>query len=92
MGSSLYQNYQKHLESIVKAYDTAGSKYSTGIEDPDAYGIVARAESAIRKICDEDSPYTKHMNSILKNRLLITTMADQIVGVVRSLKGDLEDG
>lgn len=91
MLTNTYDNYIKHLESIIQSYDSAASKHSGGIGEPEAYGIVARSQGAIQKICGSNSPYTFQMQTVLKS-LLITTQADRIVGIVRSLKSDLEVG
>lgn len=56
-----YQRYIKHLQSIIAFYEDA-PKTNTGIlYEGDAHGVLARAESAIRKICDENSSYLKRM-------------------------------
>jgi len=62
------------------------------ITDSDAQGVLARAEAAINKICGTDSAYTSRMRAILDGAYIERYRADLVVGVVRALKGDLEDG
>ncbi len=92
MPTDNYQNYIKHLESIIQAYGKA-PKASTGhVYGQDAYGILARAESAIRRICSDDSPYRERMMKVLDSPYDEPNKANLIVGIVMGLKGDLEDG
>ena len=53
-----YQDYIKHLESIIQLHEQAPKQSNGLVYEGDAYGILARAESAIKKICRDDSPYT----------------------------------
>ena len=93
MPTDNYQNYIKHLESIIQMHEQA-PKQSTGlVYGAEAHGILARSESAIRKICIPDSPYTTRMETILNLEYdSEPTKAVLIVGIVKALKGDLKDG
>jgi hypothetical protein len=87
------QNYIKHLESIIATYDGAPKNNQGWIFSATAHGILARAENAIKKICEETSPYTVRMNEILSERYIDESVqADRVVGIVRGLKGELDDG
>jgi len=87
-----YQNYIKHLASISEMYDKAPKRSDGWVYDAEAEGILARAESAIRKICGADSSYIERMTKTLDSLVAEHVKADRIVGIVRALKGDLEDG
>lgn len=87
-----YQNYIKHLASISEMYDKATKRSDGWVYDAAAEGILARAESAIRKICNADSPYIERMTKILGSLAAEHVKADRVVGIVRALRGDLEDG
>lgn len=91
MAKDTYQNYIKHLESIVRMYKDV-TPDDVLISDSDAQGVLARAEVAINKICGEDSAYTARMRAILEGAYIDRFRAELIVGIVRALKGDLEDG
>lgn len=91
MTSDTYQNYIKHLDSIITMFENA-PKDSGWITESAAQGVLARAESAIHKICNEDSPYRTRVKSILKQAGVESFKADLVVGIVRALKGELEDG
>jgi hypothetical protein len=56
-----YQNYIKHLESLIQMYEKAPKDANGILFGQDAYGILARAESAIKRICSDDSPYRARM-------------------------------
>src|SRR5438309_3114032 len=86
-----YENYIKHLESIVRMYEDAATDNGLVI-DSDAQGVLARAEAAINKICGEDSAYTSRMRAILDLSCVDGYRADLIVGIIKALKSDLEDG
>jgi len=92
MPTDNYQNYIKHLESIAQMYEGATKGNDGWVHDVDAHGILARAESAIRKICSDDSPYTKRMVKILDKLYEERIKAGLLIGIVKALKGDLEDG
>ncbi len=92
MPTDNYQNYIKHLTSISEMQEKATKRSDGWLYDADAHGILARAESAIRKICSADSPYMDRMVKILTSLAAEHVQADRIVGIVRALKGDLEDG
>lgn len=88
-----YQKYIKHLTSIIHAYDAAPRTNQGWIFPATAHGILARAENAINNICDELSPYRVRMNEILSERYIDEPIqADRIVGIVKGLKGELDDG
>jgi hypothetical protein len=89
MTKDTLQNYVKHLESILRMYDDAGKSL---ISESDALGLLARAEAAINKICGPDSAYTAQMRAILDGAYIDPYRAGLVVGIVRALKGDLEDG
>jgi hypothetical protein len=84
-----FSKYIKHLESICRMYDDAGREQ---ISASDAEGVLARAEAAIHKICGPHSPYTNRLKAILDAAYVETYKAELVFGVVRALKGDLEDG
>jgi hypothetical protein len=86
-----YENYIKHLESILRMYEDAATDNGLVI-DSDAQGILARAEAAINRICGEDSAYTARTKAILEGAYIDRFRADLIVGIVKALKSDLEDG
>lgn len=93
MASDQYRSYIKHLASIVQPYEQAPKRGDGWAFDSDSHGVLARAESAIRKICDDNSPYTQRMQRILSKASYDDPIkAGLIVGIVRALKGDLEDG
>jgi hypothetical protein len=91
MPTDNYQSYVKHLESIVRMYDDAAADDGF-IVDSDAQGLLARAEAAISKICGEASAYTSRMRAILDGAYSDRYRAELIIGIVRALKRDLEDG
>jgi hypothetical protein len=91
MAKDTYRNYIKHLESICRMYDDAETP-SDFISDGDAQGVLARAEAAINKICGQDSAYTARMRAILDGAYTDRHRAQLLVGIVRALKGDIEDG
>lgn len=62
------------------------------ISESDAGGLLARAEAAINKICGPDSAYTARMRAILDGASTDMYRVGLTVGLVRALKGDLEDG
>ncbi|HEY6230775.1 MAG TPA: hypothetical protein VIW64_05905 [Pyrinomonadaceae bacterium] len=91
MAKDTYRNYIKHLESIIQMYKDA--PVSNGqIRDSDVQGILARAEAAIEKICGEDSAYTNRMKAILDGSYHDSYRVSLIVGIIRALRIDLEDG
>ncbi len=92
MPTDKYRNYIKHLTSISEMYETATKRSDGWVYDAEAHGILARAESAIRKICSNPSPYMKRMAKILDSTVSEHVKADRLVGIVKALKGDLEDG
>jgi hypothetical protein len=92
MPTDNYQNYIKHLESIVQMYEEASTGSDGWANESDAEGIPARSESAIRKICGDESPYTERMVKILGRLYGEGAKAGLIVGIVKALKGDLDDG
>lgn len=93
MPTDNYQNYIKHLESIIQMHENAPKAPNGWVYSADAYGILSRAESAIRKICSDDSPYRERMLAILNGAFTDETVkAGLIVGIIKALKGDLEDG
>lgn len=92
MTSVNYGNYIKHLQSIIQMYEKATKTPDGWVYDAAAHGILARAESAITKICSDDSPYMERMVKILDSNVSEHVKADRIVGIVRALTGDLEDG
>lgn len=47
MPTDNYQNYIKHLESIIQMHENATKGPSGWVYSAEAYGILARAESAI---------------------------------------------
>lgn len=61
------------------------------IFESDAQGVLARAEAA-KKICGEASAYTSRMRAILDGAYVDGYRVELIVGIVRALKIDLEDG
>lgn len=77
-----YQNYIKHLESILRMYEVAAT--DIGLIDSDAQGVLARAEAAINKICGEASAYTARMRAILDGSYSDSYRADLIIGIVRA--------
>lgn len=91
MAKDPYQNYIKHLESIIQMHENAPTDNGF-IYDSEAQGVLARAEAAITKICGEDSAYTSRMRQILDASYVDGYRADLIIGIVRALKIDLEDG
>jgi hypothetical protein len=93
MATDNYQNYIKHLESIIQMHENATKAPNGWVYSADAYGILARAESAIRKICSDGSPYRERMDEILKTAFTDEPVkAGLIVGIVKALKGELEVG
>jgi len=94
MAKETYQDYIKHLESIIEMHEKAPKQNNTGlVYAGDAHGILARAESAIGKICIRDSPYTLRMIKILERASdSEPTKAALLVGIVKALKGELIDG
>ncbi len=94
MAKETYQDYIKHLESIIQMHEKAPKQNNTGlVYAGDAHGILARAESAISKICNNDSPYTLRMTKILEKASdSEPTKAALLVGIVKALKGELIDG
>src|SRR3979409_1232140 len=91
MPSDNYQNYIKHLDSILRMYEDAdpGSGFIT---DGDAVGVLARSEAAINKICGEASAYTSRMRAILDGAYANGYRVEIIVGIIRALKIDRQDG
>jgi hypothetical protein len=93
MPRKTYQDYIKHLESIVRMYDTAPKDNLGWTHSATAHGILARAENAIKRICSDGSPYRLRMDAILSEQFSSERVqADRVVGIVRALKGELEDG
>ena len=64
MAKDTYGNYIKHLESIIRMYES-GEMDNGLLTDSDAQGVLARAEAAINKICGDDSAYTSRTRAIL---------------------------
>ena len=91
MPTKNYESHIKHLESILRMYEDAATDNGLVI-DSDAQGILARAEAAINRICAEDSAYTARRKAILDGAYIDRFRADLIVGIVKALKSDLEDG
>jgi hypothetical protein len=92
MPTDNYQNYIKHLESIIQMYEKAPKAADGRVYGQDAYGTLARAETAICRICNDASPYRERMTQILRSLSDESVKAVLIVGIIRWLKGDLEDG
>jgi hypothetical protein len=93
MSSNLAQQYLVHLDSIIRMYDDALKESENSfITKRDAYGIIARAESAIEKISGRHSPYVRQMVSILDEDSHPSYKAEIITGIVAALKGDIQDG
>lgn len=92
MPKDTYRNYIKHLESITQMFEDAPTENNGSIFESDAQGVLARAEAAITKICGETSAYTSRMKAILDGSYSDGYRADLIIGIVRALKSDLEDG
>jgi len=91
MPKNIYENYVRHLDSIIKMYADA-PKDNGFLYDDDANGVLARAESAINKICGKDSAYTSRIGAILDGAYADGCRAELVVGIVRALRSDLEDG
>lgn len=92
MSNNIYQQYIKHLDSIVRMYEDATKDGGELLEDS-ANGICARAEAAVQKICGDNSPYRERVNVILlAEGMAIIYKAWLIIGILKALKGDLEDG
>jgi hypothetical protein len=91
MAKDTYGNYIKHLESIIRMYES-GDMDNGLLTDSDAQGVLARAEAAINKICGEDSAYTSRTRAILGGGYIDRFRVELIIGIVRALKSDLEDG
>jgi hypothetical protein len=73
MPTDNYQNYIRHLESKIQMSENARKGSDGWMFEADAHGILARAETAIRKICDHNSPYLQRMvttPSTTKTKLL----------------------
>lgn len=86
-----YRNYIKHLKSIIRMYEE-GAKDNDFLDESDAQGVLARAEAAINKICGQDSAYTARLRAILEGAYIDRFRAELVVGIVKALKSDLEDG
>lgn len=91
MAKDTYRNYIKHLESILQMYKEADPSDDL-IADAEAQGILARAEAAINRICGKDSAYTARTRAILDGAYIDRFRAGLIVGIIKALKSDLEDG
>lgn len=91
MAKNNYANYIKHLDSIIEMYAHA-DKENGFLYASEANGLLARAEAAINKISGEGSAYTSRMRTILDGAYVDGYRAELIIGVVRALKSDLEDG
>ena len=92
MSNNIYQQYIKHLDSIVRMYEDATKDGAEILEDS-ANGICARAEAAVQKICGDNSPYRERANVILLSEGMASIYkAWLIIGILKALKGDLEDG
>lgn len=92
MPSVNYRNYIKHLKSIIQFFEQAPKTSEGWLYDQIAHGILARSETAILRICPEGSPYRARMAKALESSSQERVQADRVVGIVRALKGDLEDG
>jgi hypothetical protein len=88
-----YQKYIKHLASIIQTYEGAPRTNQGRVFSATAHGTLARAENIIKLICDENSPYRVRMNEIVSERYTDEAVqADLVVGIVKALKGELDDG
>ena len=80
MSNDNYRNYIKHLGSIVRTYEEAPKANDVWLFESDAHGILARAETAIRKVCGDESPYKNRMDTVLEMFGSVRVKADLIVG------------
>jgi hypothetical protein len=69
-----------------------GAKDNDLLDDSDAQGVLARAEAAINKICGQDSAYTARFKAILEGAYIDRFRAELVIGIIKALKSDLEDG
>lgn len=92
MSTNIYQQYIKHLDSIVQMYEDASKDADLNIPVASAHGICARAEAAVQKICRDNSPYLERVEAILSDHSDIRYKSELIIGILIALKGDLEDG
>lgn len=95
MGDPTYEQFMRHLDAIISTYEVARAKHEqfNGYIDPGtAHGLLARSQTVIEHISGKASAYTKRMELILADNLHEDYQAELIVGIVKALKDDLENG
>jgi hypothetical protein len=95
MQDNTKQQYLKHLDSIIGTYEGALISDQYGnicIPDDIAHGLIARTRNTVAKMCGGASPYVEEIESILGMEWAISYKVEIIVGILKSLRSDLEDG
>jgi hypothetical protein len=96
MQNEITNQLLEHLDSVIKLFEDIKDRYKyddfSDVNPFDLHSLISKARSAIERVSGPSSAYTKHAEGILAENIYDGGKALMIVGVIQSLRADIEAG